>query len=75
MVLYNRTRYLIIEAVSMKRIWLICSLFLLSLSLISCSSGGVLNVPKNTEVDRIVAVPSADGNPDLTVVFVMRTRL
>lgn len=50
----------------MKCIWLICSLFLLSLFLISYSSGSVLNVPKyGSQLD--CAVPSADGNPDLTV--------
>lgn len=50
----------------MKCIWLICSLLLLSLFLISYSSGSVLNVPKyGSQSD--CAVPSADGNPDLTV--------
>lgn len=51
----------------MKRIWLIGSLFLLSLFLISCSSKTALGVPENAEVDRIVAAPSASGNPALSV--------
>lgn len=53
--------------VLIKRIWLIGSLFLLSLFLISCSSNTALKVPENAEVDRIVAAPAASGNPELSV--------
>lgn len=51
----------------MKRIWLIGSLFLLSLFLISCSSNTALKVPESAEIDRIVAAPAVSGNPELSV--------